>query len=174
MSQNFRICQKSSKLLKISKSVINCPNCPKLSKIVQIVNYYQSWQKLLMLSKIVKKCQIVKYYRKNVKLSKVKSFGGPSSKVLVCQKEKIKVPGVYLMVPGGYLLAPGGYLMVPEGYLNKGVLLSCSGQLKTHCNLYLYTFWMFNLNMHMKKQHVLSFKQHQVPDQVQVWIKKHF
>ena len=83
-----------------------------------------------MLSKIVKKCQIVKYYRKNVKLSKVKSFGGPSSKVLVCQKEKIKVPGVYLMVPGGYLLAPGGYLMVPEGYLNKGVILSCSGQLK--------------------------------------------
>ena len=86
-----------------------------------------------MLSKIVKKCQIVKYYRKNVKLSKVKSFGGPSSKVLVCQKEKIKVPGVYLMVPGGYLLAPGGYLMVPEGYLNKGVLLSRSGLLKRTC-----------------------------------------
>ena len=28
-------------------------------------------------------------------------------------------------------MVPGGYLMVPGGYLNKGVLLSCSGQLKT-------------------------------------------
>ena len=40
------------------------------------------------------------------------------------------VPGGYLTVPGGYLMVPGGYLMGPGGYLNKGVLLSCSGQLR--------------------------------------------
>ena len=42
------------------------------------------------------------------------------------------VPGGYLMVPRGYLMVPGGYLMVPGGYLNKGVLLSCSGQQKSN------------------------------------------
>ena len=41
------------------------------------------------------------------------------------------VPGGHLMVPGGYLVVPGGYLVVPGSYFNKGVLLSCSGQLKT-------------------------------------------
>ena len=41
------------------------------------------------------------------------------------------VPGDYLVVPGGYLAVPGGYLMVPGGYLNKGFLMSCSGQLKS-------------------------------------------
>ena len=32
--------------------------------------------------------------------------------------------------PGGYIMVTGGYIMVPGGYINKGVLLSCSGQLK--------------------------------------------
>ena len=63
----------------------------------------------------------------NCQRSKV--LGVPLRRCLFVKKKKIKVPGVYLMVPGGYLLAPGGYVMVPEGYLNKGVLLSCSGQL---------------------------------------------
>ena len=34
------------------------------------------------------------------------------------------------MVPGSYIMVPGGYIMVSGGYLNKGVLMSCSGQLK--------------------------------------------
>ena len=42
----------------------------------------------------------------------------------------LMVPGGYIMVPGGYIMVPGGYIMVPGGYVNKGVLLSCSGQLK--------------------------------------------
>ena len=72
-------------------------------------------------------------------------------KVFVCQKVKVLVPGGYLavpggylivpggylMVPGGYLMVPGGYLMVPRGYLNKGVLLSCFGQLKIIARLCL-------------------------------------
>ena len=40
------------------------------------------------------------------------------------------VPGGCLMILGGYLMVSGGYIMVPGGYLNKGVILSCSGQLK--------------------------------------------
>ena len=35
------------------------------------------------------------------------------------------------MVPCLYLLVHGGYMSVPGGYLVLGVLLSCSGQLKT-------------------------------------------
>ena len=31
---------------------------------------------------------------------------------------------------GGYLMVRGGYLMVPGGYFSKGVVMSCSGQLK--------------------------------------------
>ena len=49
----------------------------------------------------------------------------------------LRVPGGYIMVPGGYIMVPGGdimvlggYIMVPGGYINKGVLLSCFGQLK--------------------------------------------
>jgi hypothetical protein len=34
------------------------------------------------------------------------------------------------MVPGGDIMVLGGYIMVPGGYINKGVLLSCFGQLK--------------------------------------------
>ena len=40
------------------------------------------------------------------------------------------VPGGFIMVPGGYIMVPGGYIMVSGGYLNKGVPMSCSGQLK--------------------------------------------
>ena len=42
----------------------------------------------------------------------------------------IIVPGGYIMVPGGDIMVLGGYIMVPGGYINKGVLLSCFGQLK--------------------------------------------
>ena len=42
----------------------------------------------------------------------------------------IMVTGGYIMVPGSYIMVPGGYIMVSGGYLNKGVLMSCSGQLK--------------------------------------------
>ena len=62
--------------------------------------------------------------------SKINSVWGRSLKVFVCQKVKVPVPGGYIMVPGGYIMVPGGYIMVPGGYINKGVLLSCSGQLK--------------------------------------------
>ena len=55
---------------------------------------------------------------------------GHSLKVFVCKKKSL-VPGGYLTVSGGYLMVPGGYLMAPGGYPYKGVLLSCSRQLKS-------------------------------------------
>ena len=73
--------------------------------------------------------------------SKINGVWGRSLKVFVCQKVKVPVPGGYIMVPGGYIMVPGGYIMVPGGYImvpggyvNKGVLLSCSGQLKRFQN----------------------------------------
>ena len=63
--------------------------------------------------------------------SKINSVWGRSLKVFVCQKIKV--------------LVPGGYLMVPGGYLNKGVLLTCSGQLKMW-NLLLWSFSLIALS----------------------------
>jgi len=53
------------------------------------------------------------------------------------------VPGGYILVPGGYIMVPGGYIMVPGGYINKGVLLSCSGQLKILSVLGIITYLLF-------------------------------
>ena len=69
----------------------------------------------------------------------------------VKSKSTVRVPGGYIMVPGGYIIVPGGYIMVPGGdimvlggyimvpggYINKGVLLSCFGQLKIIARLCL-------------------------------------